>query len=579
MATGEEYLDNLLKSLIESEEAAKKKEEETASEDAVEIPEIMAEEEPTAEDAVEIPEIRSDEEPVIEEAAINPDDEVYEEPAVEMPGKTLDEEEWKADLDDLLAQVGGNLPEEEQQASDLEGMNDLFQADNKDETSTDDMLALLESMEVGSDDASDMNDLLGMLANDIDIPVVSENDNNEHEEVKFKKKRAGKKSKDKKKGSLFGRKKRPEDIAEENVPEEFIPDVDIINDAMNDTMNDVMDDVMNDVINDDPELAQIPEKVSKEKKPGFFSKLINLLTEEEEEPESESVQDLATDEASGEAGEASAGEETLSKKEEKKKKKEEKKKKKGKKGKGSDTEGENPDASEGESEQEDPKKKAKREKKERKKQEKLLQKQEKPVKVLSRRKLLVLIAACATLIAGLLSLSIFLPDYADKKMAREAYYIGDYQNVYELLYDKRMNDSDQLIFNRAQTVLRLEKKLSSYRNNIAMNREAEAIDALLRGVLCYADMPEADEYGVRKEIDAVYQEICSILESAYGINEEEAKEINSYDDETYTRRLYSIVNGTEFVKPGEEEAMEKPLPPQDVLEEEETIISYEQGQE
>ena len=546
MATGEEYLDNLLKSLIESEEAAKKKEEETASEDAVEIPEIMAEEEPSAE--------------------------VYEEPTVEMPEKTVDEEEWKADLDDLLAQVGGNLPEEEQ-ATDLAGMSDLLQKDEKNETSTDDMLALLESMGSGSDDASDMNDLLGMLANDIDIPVVSENDNNEQEEVKSKKKRAGKKAKDKKKGSLFGRKKRSEDNAEENVPEELIPDVEIMNDAMDDVMN----DAMNDVINDDLELAQIPEKVSKEKKPGFFSKLINLLTEEEEEPEP--VQDLATDETSGEAGEASAGEATLSKKEEKKKKKEEKKKKKDKKGKAAGEEGENPDASEKEAEQEDPKKKAKREKKERKKQEKLLQKQEKPVKVLSRRKLLVLIAACATLIAGLLSLSIFLPDYADKKMAREAFYIGDYQNVYELLYDKRMNDSDQLIFNRAQTVLRLEKKLSSYRNNIAMNREAEAIDALLRGVLCYADMPEADEYGVRKEIDAVYQEICSILESAYGINEEEAKEINSYDDETYTRRLYSIVNGTEFVKPGEEEAMEKPLPPQDVLEEEEAIISYEQGQE
>ena len=546
MATGEEYLDNLLKSLIESEEAAKKKEEETASEDVVEIPEIKAEEEPSAE--------------------------VYEEPTVEMPEKTVDEEEWKADLDDLLAQVGGNLPEEEQ-ATDLAGMSDLLQKDEKNETSTDDMLALLESMGSGSDDASDMNDLLGMLANDIDIPVVSENDNIEQEEVKSKKKRAGKKAKDKKKGSLFGRKKRSEDNAEENVPEELIPDVEIMNDAMDDVMN----DAMNDVINDDLELAQIPEKVSKEKKPGFFSKLINLLTEEEEEPEP--VQDLATDETSGEAGEASAGEATLSKKEEKKKKKEEKKKKKDKKGKAAGEEGENPDASEKEAEQEDPKKKAKREKKERKKQEKLLQKQEKPVKVLSRRKLLVLIAACATLIAGLLSLSIFLPDYADKKMAREAYYIGDYQNVYELLYDKRMNDSDQLIFNRAQTVLRLEKKLSSYRNNIAMNREAEAIDALLRGVLCYADMPEADEYGVRKEIDAVYQEICSILESAYGINEEEAKEINSYDDETYTRRLYSIVNGTEFVKPGEEEAMEKPLPPQDVLEEEEAIISYEQGQE
>ena len=320
------------------------------------------------------------------------------------------------------------------------------------------------------------------------------------------------------------------------------------------------------------------KKDVKEKKPGFFSKLIQLLTEEEE---TEELVEPENSENAEETGESETANKELSKKEEKKKKKEEKRKKKeekkkGKKEKAADGEGDNPDAGgEETAEEEDPKKKAKREKKEKKKQEKELQKLEKPVKVLSRRSMLVMIAACATIIAGILALSTFLPDYADKKAAREAFYVGDYETVYELLYDKRLNASDQLIFNRVQTVLRLERKVNSYNNNIALNREVEAIDALLRGITCYQDLAEADEYGVRDEVDVIYQEICSILKNNYNITLEEAIEINSYDKETYTRRLYSIVNGTEFVKPGEEAKEQEPLPPQDILADEEEIIRYE----
>ena len=82
---------------------------------------------------------------------------------------------------------------------------------------------------------------------------------------------------------------------------------------------------------------------------------------------------------------------------------------------------------------------------------------------------------------------------------------------------------------------------------------------------------------MRNEVDAIYQQICNILENKYGITYEEALEINTYDNETYTRRLNSIVNGTEFVMPGEEveaEEIEEELPPQDVLPEEEEIIIY-----
>lgn len=544
MATDEEYLDNLLKSMMEKEEPKPLTEND---EKAEEMPEEVTEE-------------------VVQEAT----DEVAEETPEEVTEEIGEDisEDWKADLDDILAQVGEAIQDEtvdennqeeaapidntEHVDDDLSTLNALFGQEEEKSAVDEDMLALLESMGNESKEASDSDNISDPFSDDmaIDLDNISE-----LEEKIPEKKHSGKKKREKKpkkKRSLFG-KKNMEQAEEEGL----------------ETL----------------ETAEIPEveeeenkKDVKEKKPGFFSKLIQLLTEEEE---TEELVEPENSENAEETGESETANKELSKKEEKKKKKEEKRKKKeekkkGKKEKAADGEGDNPDAGgEETAEEEDPKKKAKREKKEKKKQEKELQKLEKPVKVLSRRSMLVMIAACATIIAGILALSTFLPDYADKKAAREAFYVGDYETVYELLYDKRLNASDQLIFNRVQTVLRLERKVNSYNNNIALNREVEAIDALLRGITCYQDLAEADEYGVRDEVDVIYQEICSILKNNYNITLEEAIEINSYDKETYTRRLYSIVNGTEFVKPGEEAKEQEPLPPQDILADEEEIIRYE----
>ena len=52
----------------------------------------------------------------------------------------------------------------------------------------------------------------------------------------------------------------------------------------------------------------------------------------------------------------------------------------------------------------------------------------------------------------------------------------------------------------------------------------------------------------------------------------EADEINTYDSKTYTRKLDSVINGTEFTLPGQEKQKE-PEGPKDILPEEEEIIS------
>lgn len=187
--------------------------------------------------------------------------------------------------------------------------------------------------------------------------------------------------------------------------------------------------------------------------------------------------------------------------------------------------------------------------------------------------MLLIVAFCATLTTCLVTLSTFLPEYSDRKYARDAFYAGDYQTAYTLLYNKRLDSNDTVIFNRVKIVLKFEKRLKSYENNVALGRELEAVHALMQGVADYQNPEGADEYGARNEIDAIYQQICSILENEYGITPEEAIEINAYESTEYTKKLNSVVNGTDYTAPGEEKE-EEPAVPQDILPDEEEIITY-----
>ncbi len=73
----------------------------------------------------------------------------------------------------------------------------------------------------------------------------------------------------------------------------------------------------------------------------------------------------------------------------------------------------------------------------------------------------------------------------------------------------------------------------------------------------------------------------------YGVNEEMAIEINAYDREAYTQKVYALVNGTDFTQDSSEstEASENTessesieseiIEPQDILPDEEDIIDRE----
>ena len=563
MSTDEEYLDSLLKSMEENPVANR-----------TDFPSIFQEEEPLKEKTVfkdiepeetESFTERSEEEPKPEEF-ISDDKEIeLVEPEPEETPVLSEEEAWKESLDELLAGAEDGLAEKESEkdeALDEDELSSLFDAlENDQDNITDkqseineleglDVTDIIDHMDGTDEDLNEINDLLkktdlneaidtstseeifshGDVSSDDDMLELLNSMNEEptasgEEEITSKKK--------KKAFSLpFGKKKESKqktDASEEN--------------------------------------SANSEEDGKEKKKGFWHRLMEELTREEEEPENQE----SVDENEEILKELEAEDQIKEKKKNKKEKK--KKDKKGKKSKNASADEENEDAS-GEEEGKKKKKKPKREKKEKAKGPK-----EKSPKILSKKMLFSMIAFCATIIAAIVLLSIFLPDYADKKNARTAFYTGDYSKVYELLYDKNLNQSDQLIFERANVVLKLQRRLDSYELNKKIGQEAEALDALLQGTLKYEEILSDATYGAEEELQVLYRKILDHLEQDYGIGEEEARTINSYDSETYSRKIYSVVNGEDFSdleqEAGEEGKTADNDKLQDVLPEEEDLIQEE----
>ena len=565
MTTDEEYLDNLLKSLTENEQQIKTMEEtlnemtrsaangeafSMSSEKSDKVQDnddnaneglrafdgdLFGEEQIFSEDEVSsevsadddifadfFAEALSGEESTVENSEIQSDAE--ESDQVEL--NIADAEDWQSGLDDLLVKA-----EEQASGDDITvGVDDLDVADFVGQIDNVDAdLTEIDGLLKNDDNGALNDDMLALLegAEALDDNAVNSPDevkNNVSEESANSQEAEAEKEKPAKK-KLFSKEKPPKKEKKSKLSKK-------------------------------KQEGETPDLGILDEKPSFLMRFLDFLTREENEGiESEEILDK------------------LNKENEKKQKKEEKKRKKAEKKKGKSDEA----LDEEEEGAEDNKKKKKKEKKKKEKEPSEAPK-EKPVKVLSKKNMLVLIAACATLLGSIFALSTFLTEYSDRQNARQAFYDGDYEEVYRLFYDRNLNSSDTVIYNKVKIVLTLERKLKSYENNLALNKELEAVDALIQGISCYQSLQGIDEYDVRNEVDAIYQQICNILENKYGITYEEAIEINTYDNETYTRIVDAIVNGTEFVMPGEEieeaEESEEELLPQDVLPEEEEIISY-----
>lgn len=296
----------------------------------------------------------------------------------------------------------------------------------------------------------------------------------------------------------------------------------------------------------------VKKKEKAQKKESLFTRIFNMLTEEEEETSEKSNVEKASvsDENAAVLDELSKEDKKktkLEKKEQKKKEKEERKNGKV--------------APDGEEDEEGGNKKDKKQKKAKVKKEKLrkvVESDAKPEKKLPRKKVAIVFLFCFSILAMILILQNVFLNLNSLKEARWAFDNADYETCYANLYGKDLSDEDEEIFEKSYVILCVQRKLDSYENFVRLGMEPEAVDALFEGIRVYRDMEEhADELGILDRISGIYQTFYENL-AGYGLDYDEIEEILDYDSRvTYTKRLDSIANGTPFETENAEEEPDK----------------------
>ena len=437
------------------------------------------------------------------------------------------------DLSALLAGMGHD--------EDLSEINDLLEGVDQGVSPDDDMLAMLEGADDGGDSSFDFfeNDEAAKEAESIRELTP--------EEIEARESGGKSKKEKKKRKKLFGKKKK--ESGEEAAAEEAGGELEAL---------------LAETTEQEPEAEE-----AEEKKPGIFARLMNFLLESDEEDEDPLAAEVLADSA-GETGTVTDENKALLEelKEEDKKGKKKKDKKKGKKGKGGE-EGE--EGAEGEGE-DSKKKKKKKEKK--KKEEEETDLFAPPEKKLSKKKVITVFVFCGTIAACIVLLVSFLPNYTEKREAHVAYDHQDYAQVYDLLYGKELDEQDEVLFQRSNLILQMNRKLTSYENYGSLDMRLESLNALIGGVARYqAILPEAETYNVVGEVSDIYAQILDRLSADFGVSESDALEIIALEDDVaYSQRLEAIISGAVYSE-------DIPAGRQDVLPEEEEIIERIDGLE
>lgn len=273
--------------------------------------------------------------------------------------------------------------------------------------------------------------------------------------------------------------------------------------------------------------------VEMEKKPGFFTKLFNVLTEEfEPEPTEEELAKEAEQKAA-------AKQEAMTKKEEEKKVKAEEKKAKA---------AEKEAAKKAKAEAAEQKKKEKQAAKEAKLAEKRAKEEAqapKKQKRISPKKLVLVTIFAASVLAGVLLFTNLVSESGSLQRARKAYYEGNYQTVYLETYGSQLEESDAIVQARSKIILKMQRKYDSYVNHLKMGQEVAALNALIESFGTYDSIcADAQQYGVMAEVDEIKNNIVNILNANYGLDEAQARELLQNEDEiTYTKSLNHIIMG------------------------------------
>lgn len=315
------------------------------------------------------------------------------------------------------------------------------------------------------------------------------------------------------------------------------------------------------------DISQLLPAAAKAHKKGFFARVLDFFTEEEVEQEDNGNENLPISEEN----------KGIIKELDKEKAAGKKAKKTKKKGKGKQEPAEEQKNGSDNARQR-PKKEKKKRKKKTPEETGLAEAEMQPL--IPEKKLTLKRVLPVALIA--VSVGLFLiifvnasVNYSDKREAHAAFYEGDYQTCYQNLFGKELNETEQVMYGKSESILHIRLWLREYEMFASEGSDPEALDSLIQTVHKYPELyAYAQQWNAGQEVADVYTQILALLSERYGLTEEQAQSIaDEPDDVQYTRMVLAITQGKGFGSWNQPQEPEIPVeePVEDELPEEEGL--------
>ncbi len=154
---------------------------------------------------------------------------------------------------------------------------------------------------------------------------------------------------------------------------------------------------------------------------------------------------------------------------------------------------------------------------------------------------------CASVLGLILVGTYFLPKQLSLVAARTAFYAQDYEEAAMRLKGQNLNDSDRIMYEKANLLYGLEERYHQYEVYMQRGMSKEALNALFQGVAtCNEEEILAGQLGIDTEWKLAKDAFINALQEQFNVDAQTAEKIASLRNPDYTVAVENILAGRAY---------------------------------
>ena len=153
--------------------------------------------------------------------------------------------------------------------------------------------------------------------------------------------------------------------------------------------------------------------------------------------------------------------------------------------------------------------------------------------------MLVLFVAGVVVLISVLNSALYYN--TNSSQAKTYYNNGEYDKAYSKLNGMKLNSNDKTLYEQASTIMYVKRQYDSYKNYMSLNMKTEALDALIKGIDRYNTFRStAQELGIDDKFKAEYQNVIDALQNTFKISEAQGISLADMSNSDFTNYYLKI---------------------------------------